>query len=224
MSMIEERIKLLEERENYFHFDAENGEKSRKEIEVDDLLDEREDNKMRLHEINMKMRKEVLKKSSKLDENQVVDKNILHLIEKQKHNSKTNFSLPIIFENECKNSNSLMNLNSTKEDTKPKETSNFMNNNKFRNSVLQIKMNKANNICIFNNSYNKDVINEFGNKLNFQKSDENKPDFNVPVKIQTETLKNTHSMTTSLNKFFSQRNVDLTRPSPNKVFFFGVKK
>lgn len=224
MLMIEERIKLLEERENVFGFEEGEGNDSNK-IAKDDLLDENEEEKIiRLREINMKIRKEVLRKNTKLDENQVIDKDIMNLIEKHKNNNfrNPNVSAPITLEIENKNSNNMLNILKIKDESKKKET-NFMNNNKFRNSVLQIKMNKANNICTFNNSFNKDVMNEFGNKLNF-KNEENKYEFNAPVKAQNENSKNPQNTSTSLNKFFSQRNVDLTRPSPNKVFFFGVKK
>lgn len=224
MLMIEERIKLLEERENVFGFEEGENNGSNK-FNKDDLLDENEEEKIiRLRDINMKIRKEVLRKNTKLDENQVIDKNIMNLIEKQKNNNSRNLNItvPLTLEIENKNSNNLLNVLTTKNESKKKET-NFMNNNKFRNSVLQIKMNKANNICTYNNSFNKDVMNEFGNKLNF-KNEENKYDFNVQVKNHNESSKNPQNTSTSLNKFFSQRNVDLTRPSPNKVFFFGVKK
>lgn len=219
MSMIEERIKLLEERENYFKVDIELNENSKKGRN-DDFLDEKEEETMiRMREINMKIRKEVEKKGIKMDENLLIDKDILFFTDR--NHSKNNLQMNSTI-NEGKTSK---NIDKTvKEDSKKNEI-NFLNNNKFRNSVLQIKMNKANNISIFNNAYNKDVMNEFGNKFSFVEQHKNE---NNVTQIQENhkavVVSNQHNSGTSLNKFFSNRQLDLTRPSPNKVFFFGRKK
>ena len=238
--MIEERIKLLEERENLYKLDIEQAEMSKKDKGDEFLNEQEEENLIRIREINMKIRKEVEKKATKFDDNLLIDKDIVHLLDKQSNHVKTNINNQNMNHNsnhlETKSSNSVLNIikdHQKNNDLKKPET-NFMNNNKFRNSVLQIKMNKTNNISIFNNAYNKDVMNEFGNKFSFAvASDENKNEGNL--QSQQESSKpsiinvnhkptNNNQNITSLNKFFSHRNVDLTRPSPNKVFFFGVKK
>jgi len=219
LSMIEERIKLLEERENLYNLDMEESAKKEKK---DDFLDEKEDKMIRMREINMKIRKEVERKATKFDDNQLIDKDII--IDKQSHKSNIQPMNSMNFEH--KNTNSMLNIKDDPNEPK-RNDSNFFNNNKFRNSVLQIKMNKTNNISVFNNVYNKDVMNEFGNKFSF---DENKNEANVEKKFSSQhgenhgKSTNTNQNMTSLNKFFSQRSVDLTRPSPNKVFFFGNKK
>ena len=227
--MIEERIRLLEERENLYKFEENLNENNlKKTIHEEDLFIEREDNFVKLREINMKIRKEVEKKSSKIDESLIEDKNIMCLIDKQNKNTSNSMNI----EGRASKNNSHF----QKDEPKKQET-NFLNNNKFRNSVLQIKMNKSNNISVFNNAYNKDIMNEFGNKFNVNEENKN---FGNPELKHTEAQKNLFTnivnnqkpnnasqmsnVSTSLNKFFSQRNVDLNRPSPNKVFFFGLKK
>lgn len=225
--MIEERIKLLEERENLYKYEENLNENNFKKThqEEEDLFTEREENFVKLREINMKIRKEVEKKTSKIDESLIEDKSIMCLIDKQNKYTSSSMNL------EGKTSKTTSHL--LKDESKKPET-NFLNNNKFRNSVLQIKMNKSNNISVFNNAYNKDIMNEFGNK--FSVNEENKNSVNNELK-HTEDQKKVFTnianqkgnnqmsnVSTSLNKFFTQRNVDLNRPSPNKVFFFGLKK
>ena len=85
-----------------------------------------------------------------------------------------------------------------------------------------VKLNK-NNISIFNNSYNKDIVNEYGSKLNMIENLKKNVECNeISDKIQTKKP-DAHKMS-SLNKFFSSRNKEFNRPSPNKVFVFGFKK
>lgn len=103
--MINERIKLIEDRESMYILNEEST-KNQKSMTNYDIFDEKEEeNMIKMREINSKIRKEVEKKIPKIDESQILDKEIVSLlnIENKTINMKENF------QNKFENKNKLLN-------------------------------------------------------------------------------------------------------------------
>lgn len=103
--MINERIKLIEDRESMYNLNEESTKNQKSTINFDIFEEKEEENMIKMREINSRIRKEVEKKMPKIDESQILDKNIVFLLnpENQTINLKENI------QNKYENKNKLLN-------------------------------------------------------------------------------------------------------------------
>jgi len=214
LKRMEEFMKMLEESENvYYRFED---VAMSKENDEDDIF-KNEDQELKkffdLFKAKAQMKKMIDKQTTK-----VVEERVSLLDE----NEKFTF---ISKKGQTTLENSLHQENHRENNNKPTlARQNTMN----KNSILRVKTDMK-NISALNNYFNKEIMNEYGNKASVapgeileiinEKSNSNS---NAIEKLKKKTTKPEKAGTNALSSLFASNN-DQKNPSPSKLFMFRIR-